>query len=170
MQSDVLLHLHSIPDIYDLNVYKEHGGYSALIKASKMKPVEIIDWIDQSGLRGRGGAAYPTGKKMRAVASQSEQQRYFVCNVAEGEPGSFKDHALLKNPHQVLESSAIAAHAIGAKEAFIYLRGSFVQEEKLLKDALVEAEEAEFVGGSGVLPVKLIIHRGENSYIAGEET
>jgi NADH-quinone oxidoreductase subunit F len=170
MKSEVLLNMHSIPNIPALHVYKEHGGYQALIKASKMDPEQIIDLIEQSGLRGRGGAAYPTGKKMRAVASQSEQQRYFVCNVAEGEPGSFKDHALLKNPHQVLESCAIAAFAIGAQQAFMYLRGSFLQEEKLLLQALSEAEDAGFVGASGILPVKIIIHRGENSYIAGEET
>ncbi len=170
MKSEVLLRLHSIPNIHELNVYKKNGGYQAVVQASKMKPHEIIDLIDQSGLRGRGGAGYPTGKKMRAVASQTEQQRYFVCNVAEGEPGSFKDHALLKNPHQVLESSAIAAYAIGAQQVFIYLRGSFVQEEKLLLTALAQAEQASFVGESGILPVKIIIHRGENSYIAGEET
>lgn len=162
--------MHSISNIHELNVYKEKGGYSAVIQASKMKPDDIIDLIEKSGLRGRGGAAYPTGKKMRAVASQSEQQRFFICNVAEGEPGSFKDHALLKNPHQVLESSAIAAYAIGAQQAFIYLRGSFVQEEKLLLDALTEAERTGLVGASGILPVKIIIHRGENAYIAGEET
>jgi NADH-quinone oxidoreductase subunit F len=170
MKSEVLLRMHSISNIHDLNVYKEHGGYSALIQASKMKPDEIIDLIEKSGLRGRGGGAYPTGKKMRAVASQAEHQRFFVCNVAEGEPGSFKDHALLKNPHQVLESSAIAAYAIGAQQAFIYLRGSFVQEEKWLMNALAEAEHDGFVGASGILPVKIIIHRGENAYIAGEET
>jgi NADH-quinone oxidoreductase subunit F len=164
MKSQALLRLHSIPNIHELDVYREHGGYQALAKACAMSPGEIIDLIDLSGLRGRGGAAYPTGKKMRAVASQSEKQRYFVCNVAEGEPGSFKDHALLKIPHQVLESSAIAAYAIGAQQAFIYLRGSFVQEEKLLNTALTHAAEA------GILPIKIVIHRGENSYIAGEET
>ncbi|MCI0441651.1 SLBB domain-containing protein [bacterium] len=170
MNSNVLLRLHSISNIHELSLYQQNDGYKALVKASKMKPGEIIDLIDQSGLRGRGGAGYPTGKKMRAVTSQPEQQRYFVCNVAEGEPGSFKDHALLKNPHQVLESSAIAAYAIGAQQAFIYLRGSFVQEEKLLMKALAQAVQAGFVGQSGILPVKIIIHRGENSYIAGEET
>jgi NADH-quinone oxidoreductase subunit F len=170
MNSNVLLRMHSIPNIHELSVYQEDHGYQAVVKASKMKPDEVIDLIDQSGLRGRGGAGYPTGKKMRAVASQTEQQRYFVCNVAEGEPGSFKDHALLKNPHQVLESSAIAAYAIGAQQAFIYLRGSFIQEEKLLLNALAQAEQAGFIGESGILPVKIIIHRGENSYIAGEET
>src|ERR1700741_4596308 len=148
MKSEVLLRLHSIPNIHQLNVYKENGAYSALSSAAKMKPGEIIGLIEQSGLRGRGGEAYPTGKKMRAVAMQSEQQRFFVCNVAEGEPGSFKDHALLKNPHQVLESSAICAYAVGAQQAFIYLRGSFVQEEKLLLDGLAEAERASFVGES----------------------
>jgi NADH-quinone oxidoreductase subunit F len=170
MKSEVLLRYHSIPNVHELGIYKQHGGYEALVKASKMQPGEIIDWVDQCGLRGRGGAGYPTGKKMIAVASQSEPQRYFVCNVAEGEPGSFKDHALLKNPHQVLESSAIAAYAIGAQQAFIYLRGSFIQEEKLLINALAQAQEAGFVGENGILPAKLIIHRGENSYIAGEET
>ena len=162
--------MHSIPNVHVLNVYQHHGGYQALFKASKIKPNDIIDLVEQSGLRGRGGAAYPTGKKMRAVASQPEQQRYFVCNVAEGEPGSFKDHALLKSPHQVLEATAITAYAIGARQAFIYLRGSFVQEEALLRNALQEVEMPGILEETGVLPVKVIIHRGEDSYIAGEET
>ncbi len=170
MKSEVLLRLHSIPKIEEISVYQENSGYQALVKASKMKPAEIIDSIDKSGLRGRGGAGFPTGSKMRAVESQPEQPKYFVCNVAEGEPGSFKDHALLKNPHQVLEASAIAAYGVGAQQAFIYLRGSFGREEKVLKQALSQAEETGLVGANGVLPVTLIIHRGENSYIAGEET
>jgi NADH-quinone oxidoreductase subunit F len=162
--------LHNVPHIEDLEVYRAHGGYSALLKASTMKDEEIISLVEQSGLQGRGGAGFPTGVKMRAVASQSRFPKYFVCNIAEGEPGSFKDHALLKNPHQVLEASAITAHAIGASQAYIYLRGTFFQEEKALSQALTQAEAAGLIGPNGSLKIQIIIHRGENSYIAGEET
>jgi NADH:ubiquinone oxidoreductase subunit F (NADH-binding) len=170
MKSEVLLRLHGIPNIADLEVYRAHDGYAALIKASAMKGDDIIALVENSGLQGRGGAGFPTGVKMRAVASQSRFPKYFVCNIAEGEPGSFKDHALLKNPHQVLEATAITAHAIGASQAFIYLRGTFLQEEKALGQALAQAEASGLIGAGKTLPVQIIIHRGENSYIAGEET
>jgi NADH-quinone oxidoreductase subunit F len=170
MKSEVLLRLHGIPRIDELEVYRTNGGYNALIKASNMKSEEIIVLIEESGLQGRGGAGFPTGVKMRAVSSQTRFPKYFVCNIAEGEPGSFKDHALLKNPHQVLEATAITAYAIGAEQAFIYLRGTFLNEEKMLNRALSQAEQAGLIGANGLLPVHIIVHRGENSYIAGEET
>ncbi|HSE42110.1 MAG TPA: hypothetical protein VLH08_15195, partial [Acidobacteriota bacterium] len=170
MNNQILLRMHGMPDIQKLEVYREHGGYQALIKASQMKPEEIIQIVKESGLQGRGGAGFPTGTKMRAVAMQTSSPKYFVCNIAEGEPGSFKDHALLKNPHQVIEATAITAYAIGADQAFIYLRGTFLQEEKLIRETLTQAENAGLVGSKGKLAVQIIIHRGENSYIAGEET
>ena len=101
---------------------------------------------------------------------QKEQPHYFVCNIAEGEPGSFKDHALLKNPHQILEATAIAAFSMGAQKAFVYLRGSFRQEETVLNRAYEEAVAAKLLGADGPLGVEIVIHRGEDSYIAGEET
>jgi NADH-quinone oxidoreductase subunit F len=170
MKSEVLLRLHNIPQIDELDVYQTNGGYGALMKASQLKGAEIIAMVEESGLQGRGGAGFPMGVKMRAVASQTRSPKYFVCNIAEGEPGSFKDHALLKNPHQVLEATAITAYAIGAEQAFIYLRGTFLNEEKLLNRALTQAEHGGLMGANGILPVHIIVHRGENSYIAGEET
>jgi NADH-quinone oxidoreductase subunit F len=126
--------------------------------------------VSESGLRGRGGAGFPTAKKWQAVAAQMQMPHYFVCNIAEGEPGSFKDRELSKNPDMVLEATTISAFAIGAEQAFIYLRGIFVEEEKLLTDAYDAACDEQLLGKNGVLPVEIIIHRGEDSYIAGEET
>lgn len=170
MNPQILLRLHSVPEIERLETYRQHDGYRALLDGAKLAPAEILNLVEQSGLRGRGGAGYPTGAKWRAVASQKEQPHYFVCNIAEGEPGSFKDHALLKNPHQILEATAIAAFSTGAQKAFIYLRGSFRQEETVLNRAYEEALAAKLLGTNGPLRVEIVIHRGEDSYIAGEET
>jgi NADH-quinone oxidoreductase subunit F len=170
MMEPVLLKLHSVKDIDKLATYREHGGYRALEQAAAMRPEEIVRLADASGLRGRGGAAFPAGFKWKAVLEQERTPHYFICNIAEGEPGSFKDRELLKNPHQVLEATAIAARACGADKAFLYLRGIFLEEETRLKRALREAEEQRLLGTSGRLPVELFIHRGEDSYIAGEET
>lgn len=169
-QTKILLKLHEMPGIEKLRVYREHGGYQALEKASGMSAANVIRAITESGLRGRGGAGYPTGTKWEAVAAQPRYPHYFICNIAEGEPGSFKDHELLKNPHQVLESTALSAYAIGAEKAFIYLRGLFHKEETLLQEAYEEACRAQILGSKGLLPVDIVIHRGEDSYIAGEET
>jgi NADH-quinone oxidoreductase subunit F len=168
--TNVLLRLHQIPGIERLHVYRQNGGYEALFKAATWDPKKIIEMVEESGLRGRGGSGFPTGTKWRAVAYQENVPHYFVCNIAEGEPGCFKDRALLKNPHQVLESTAIAAYAIGAQKAFIYLRGSFRREEKILTYAHTQALEEKLLGLHGLLPVEVIVHRGEDSYIAGEET
>lgn len=170
MSSVVLLKLHQIPDIASIDVYRKHGGYEALNKAAAMSPDQILEMVQASGLRGRGGAGYATGLKWEAVSKQTGKPHYFICNVAEGEPGSFKDRELLKNPHMVLESTAIAAFATGAEQAFLYLRGIFVQEEERLKRALRDATKAKLLGPGGILNVNLVIHRGEDSYIAGEET
>src|SRR3972149_3252934 len=170
METEVLLKLHRIPDIERLSVYRGNMGYQALAKAAKMKTGQVLDCIEEAGLRGRGGAGFPTHIKWRAAVSQHRTPRYIICNVAEGEPGSFKDRELLKNPHQILEATAIAAHAIEAEKAFIYLRGLFQAEERLLQSALEEARKEGLLGPGGVLPVDLVIHRGEDSYIVGEET
>src|SRR5437763_5243310 len=114
----ILLKNRRVAGIEDIRVYREQGGYEALRRAAAMAPSEIIDIARQAGLRGRGGAAFPTARKWKAVAEQTTKPHYFVCNIAEGEPGSFKDRELLKDPHQVLESSAIAAYAVGARQSF----------------------------------------------------
>src|SRR5262245_40787127 len=169
MMTKVLLRLHEVPGVHKLDIYRKNQGYQALLKASGMTGEQIIRLVEESGLRGRGGSGFPTAKKWHAVAPQPVPH-YFVCNIAEGEPGSFKDHALLRNPHQILESTAISAYAVGAEKAFIYLRGSFRREEAILNQAYEEARRAKLLGPDGLIPVDLVIHRGEDSYIAGEET
>ena len=165
MKNEVLLRYHNVPEIETLDVYMRHGGYQALKKAALMTPDAVVDLVEDSGLRGRGGAGFPTATKWRAVLRQERMPHYFVCNAAEGEPGSFKDRELLKNPHMVLESTAIAAVATRSEKAFIYLRGIFQEEEKRLKRALVAARNQNLLPG-----VEILVHRGEDSYIAGEET
>jgi NADH-quinone oxidoreductase subunit F len=167
MQTKVLLRLQDIPGIETIEVYRSHGGYQALSKALTMSQGDFIQVVKDSGLRGRGGAGYPTSVKWEAVASQSRLPHYFICNAAEGEPGSFKDRELLKNPHQVLEATAISAYAMGAEKAFLYLRGLFAKEEAALQKAYDEACACRILGKPGI---EIVIHRGEDSYIAGEET
>lgn len=167
---EVLLRYHHIPEIDRIDVYQRNGGYHALTKAAQMRPDEIVRAVEEAGLRGRGGAGFSTATKWTAVLNRAQQPHYFICNIAEGEPGSFKDRELLKNPHMVLEATAISAHAIGAEKAFIYLRGSFQQEEQLLKTALLQARNQKLIGTGSKFPSEIVIHRGEDSYIAGEET
>lgn len=170
MTTEVLLRYHRTPGIESLDVYRRFGGYQAMAKAARMNREELISLVERSGLQGRGGAGYPAGAKLRATAQQPETPHYFICNIAEGEPGSFKDRELLKNPHQVLEATAITAYAAGAGKAFIYLRGAYQAEESLLRQAFVRATSAGLLGPRSPLPVDIVIHRGEDSYIAGEET
>ncbi|HSP07876.1 MAG TPA: NADH-ubiquinone oxidoreductase-F iron-sulfur binding region domain-containing protein [Acidobacteriota bacterium] len=170
IKAEVLLRFHETPGIETLDIYRRFGGYEALAKAGRMSREDLLALIEASGLRGRGGAGFPAGVKLRAMAQQPETPHYFICNIAEGEPGSFKDRALLRNPHQVLEATAIAAHAAGAEKAFIYLRGSYREEERLLRQAFVKATAAGLLGQHSPLPIEIVIHRGEDSYIAGEET
>jgi NADH-quinone oxidoreductase subunit F len=170
MKTEVLLSCHKVPDIEQIEVYERKGGYHAIRAAREIGPEEIIRMVAAAGLRGRGGAGFSTARKWQAVGAHPRKPHYFICNIAEGEPGSFKDRELLRNPHMVLEACAIAAFAIGAQTAFLYLRGIFVQEEQRLKHALQEAEQKKLVGKDGLIPVSFVIHRGEDSYIAGEET
>jgi NADH-quinone oxidoreductase subunit F len=162
--SEVLLRYHSVPEIERIDVYQRFGGYQALQKAIRIGPDAVIQSVEKSGLRGRGGAGFPTARKWRAVQSQDRKPHYFICNIAEGEPGSFKDRELTKNPHMVLEATAIASLAIGAEKAFVYLRGLYSEEERLLKQALIHARNSK------LLPVEIVIHRGEDTYVVGEET
>jgi NADH-quinone oxidoreductase subunit F len=170
MFSEILLRCHGIPEIDTIDVYLRHGGYQAIAKAARLGSREVVEQVRRSGLRGRGGAGFPTATKWDAVLSQEKKPHYFICNIAEGEPGSFKDRELIGNPHMVLESTAIAAFATGAEKAFLFLRGIFSEEEERLKRALIAARNRKFLGKDGILGVDLVIHRGEDSYIAGEET
>ena len=126
----------------DAYLATEVGG-SGLRRAHELGPAATIDLIARSGLRGRGGGGFPTGQKWSGIASQSDSLRYLVCNGAEGEPGTFKDRALLRaNPYQLVEGVAIAAFAIGAAEAFICLKASFQREIEAVTRATQELQSA----------------------------
>ena len=113
------------PNSFTIDVYVQQGGYGALKKALALAPDQIIEMVKASGLRGRGGAGFPTGMKWQFVDKKIEP-RYIVCNADESEPGTFKDHLLMeRNPHLLIEGCAIGCYAIGAKVAYIYIRGEF---------------------------------------------
>ena len=152
-------------EVPSLDAYVEGGGGRALAEALQRGPEEIIDEVRRSGLRGRGGAGFPTGIKWRTVREDPCPTKYFVCNAAEGEPGTFKDRWLLRmNPYQVVEGVAIAAHAVGAKEAYIGIKGGFEQEIVRLRRAMDEMIARDLVGP---VPVELIA--GPDEYLFGEE-
>jgi NADH-quinone oxidoreductase subunit F len=159
----------------DIEAYRNEGGYQALEKVLRQnKPLEVIEEIKRSGLRGRGGAGFPTGKKWEMVATHRESERYFVCNAGEHEPGTYKDRHLLRhNPHQLLEGIAIGAFSVGAKESFIFMNGAFADEIELVKQAIQDARREGFLGsnilGTG-FSCDIQIFIGPDSYVAGEET
>jgi NADH-quinone oxidoreductase subunit F len=161
------------PNSYTLDFYLEHDGYEALKTALTKKPDEIVEMVKASGLRGRGGAGFPTGMKWQFVDKKTEP-RYIVCNADESEPGTFKDHLLMeRNPHLLIEGCAIGCYAIGAKVAYIYIRGEFFHVQGNLERAIDEAYAKGILGknifGSG-FDCDVFVHRGAGAYEAGEET
>ena len=124
---DLILTPHvNTPNGFTLDFYTKQGGYEALRKALTMTPDQVVDVVKASGLRGRGGAGFPTGMKWQFVDKKSPKPKYICCNADESEPGTFKDHVLMeRNPHLLFEGCLIACHAIGAKVAYIYIRGEF---------------------------------------------
>ncbi len=155
--------------------YERAGGYQALKKVlAGVPPDEVIDLVKKSGLRGRGGAGFPTGVKWGFIPKDHPGPKYLCCNADESEPGTFKDRQLMeRDPHQVLEGMAIACYAIGAQTAYIYIRGEFRLGAKILERAIAEAREAGHLGsdvyGSGVT-IQIYVHAGAGAYICGEET
>jgi len=161
------------PKVHTIDDYLKDGGYQALEKALNMSPEEIIDWVDKSQLRGRGGAGFPTGKKWR-FAVQNPAPRYLICNADESEPGTFKDRILIeRDPHLLIEGMIISAYAIGASQAFIYIRGEYPAGYYILLDAIKEAKAKGFLGknilGSG-FDLEIYVARGAGAYICGEES
>jgi NADH-quinone oxidoreductase subunit F len=160
---------------YSLDFYtKRSKGYEALRKALTQKPGDIIEQVKASGLRGRGGAGFPTGLKWQFVLKDTPKPKYICCNADESEPGTFKDHVLMeRNPHLLIEGCAIACYAIGAKVAYIYIRGEFLHVQEHLERAIAEAYKAGVIGknifGSG-FDCDVYMHRGAGAYEAGEET
>ena len=162
------------PNCFTLDFYLQHEGYEGLKKALAMTPDQVIEIVKASGLRGRGGAGFPTGMKWQFVDKKSPNPKYIACNADESEPGTFKDHLLMeRNPHLLIEGCAIACYAIGAKVAYIYIRGEFFHVQHVLERAIDEAYAAGFLGrnvlGSG-FDCDVYVHRGAGAYEAGEET
>ena len=162
------------PNSFTLDSYLKHQGYEGLKKALTMTPEAIIDMVKASGLRGRGGAGFPTGMKWQFVDKKVNKPRYICCNADESEPGTFKDHLLMeRNPHLLIEGCAIGCYAIGSTVAYIYIRGEFLHVQHILERAIAEAYKAGHLGkniyGSG-FDCDVFVHRGAGAYEAGEET
>jgi NADH-quinone oxidoreductase subunit F len=162
------------PGLASIETYRRLGGYRALEKAfRRLEPEEVLEELEASGLRGRGGAGFSMGKK-GSFLPRGDMDKYLCCNADESEPGTFKDRELMqKNPHQLIEGIAIACLTVGATRAFIFIRGEYAEVADVLDAAVAEAYEAGFLGsnilGSGCR-VELVVHRGAGAYICGEET
>jgi NADH-quinone oxidoreductase subunit F len=162
------------PQSYTLDFYLKHQGYEGLKKALAMKPDQVIELVKASGLRGRGGAGFPTGMKWQFVLRDSPKPKYICCNADESEPGTFKDHVLMERyPHMVFEGCLIGCYAINAKVAYIYIRGEFFHVQEILEREIEAAYKAGYLGknilGSG-FDCDIYVHRGAGAYEAGEET
>ena len=157
-----------------LDGYLRQQGYRALEGALGQSPADVVEAMESSGLRGRGGAGYPTGKKWRATLNHPSSEKHIVANGDEGDPGAFSDRVLMEDdPHAILEGMAIAAYAVGANKGWIYIRGEYPQAAAAMKQAATEARLAGFLGdrilgGAFAFDVQIVVGRG--SYVCGEET
>jgi NADH-quinone oxidoreductase subunit F len=162
------------PNGSTLDFYVKHEGYQGLKKTLATQPNDVIEIVKASGLRGRGGAGFPTGLKWQFVDKKTPRPKYIACNADESEPGTFKDHVLMeRNPHLLFEGCLIGCWAIGAKVAYIYIRGEFFHVQQILEAELAKAYAQGYCGknimGSG-WDCDIVIHRGAGAYEAGEET
>jgi NADH-quinone oxidoreductase subunit F len=170
----VLLDWEGTPESWTLSSYLGRDGYKAFEKALKADPVALRDEVKASGLRGRGGAGFPTGLKWSFFPKETSYPKYLVVNADESEPGTFKDRYLMEyNPHQLIEGVLIGCRALYANAAYIYIRGEFDECERKVRAAIREAEEAGWIGdnikGSG-FSCRIYVHKGAGAYICGEET
>ncbi|WP_033260735.1 NAD(P)H-dependent oxidoreductase subunit E [Amycolatopsis vancoresmycina] len=170
-----LLRRAGVVDPSSLDAYRATGGYAALRNAFRMGQAAVIREVTDSGLLGRGGAAFPTGRKWAATAAQPAAPHYLVCNADESEPGTFKDRVLLEgDPFALVEAMTIAAFAIGARQGYVYLRGEYPRALRLLRNAIGVARERGFLGvdvmGHEGFSFDIEIRRGAGAYICGEET
>jgi NADH-quinone oxidoreductase subunit F len=171
----LLLEHVDVPGIDGIDVYIKNGGYATLEKAlKKMSPDEVVEEVKKSGLRGRGGAGFPTGMKWSFLAKPEGVPRYLVCNADESEPGTFKDRYLMeKIPHLLIEGMILSSFALGANQSFIYIRGEFMYVLHILEKAIAEAYAKGYLGknilGSGY-DLDLVVTPGGGAYICGEET
>jgi len=174
-ENRIVLSRAGLIDPTSIDDYIVHDGYTALGKVlTEMEPAQLIDLIKDSGLRGRGGAGFPTGLKWQFVAKASGPQKYVICNADEAEPGTFKDRVLIEgDPHSVIEAMAIAAYAVGASEGYVYVRGEYALAQERLRLAIQQAKEMGILGenmfGSN-FSFDVHVHSGAGAYICGEET
>ena len=175
MEKRILFEHIDVPGINTYDVYRSKGGYSSSEKALKsMTPEDIIEEVKRSGLRGRGGAGFPTGLKWSFIAKPEGVPRYLVCNADESEPGTFKDRYLMEHiPHLLIEGMLTSSFALGAKISYIYVRGEFFYIIRILEKAIAEAYQHGWLGkniqGSG-FDHDMYVHPGAGAYICGEET
>ncbi|MCL2305366.1 MAG: NADH-quinone oxidoreductase subunit NuoF [Planctomycetaceae bacterium] len=157
-----------------LEEYLATGGYCGLKKALSMQALDVCKEVEQSGLRGRGGGGFPTGMKWKFAHNQADPQKYLVCNADEGDPGAFMDRAVIEgDPHRLLEGMAIAAYAIGANKAYIYIRAEYPLAIARLKEAIAQAEANKLLGNNILgmdFSLKMIIKMGAGAFVCGEET
>jgi len=170
----LLTHI-DVPGIQSFEVYRQKGGYRAVEKALKtLTPDEVVEEVKASGLRGRGGAGFPTGMKWSFLAKPEGVPRYLVCNADESEPGTFKDRYLMTYiPHALIEGMIVSSYALGAHTSYIYVRGEMMPQIRILERAIAEARNAGFLGknilGTGY-DLELYVQPGGGAYICGEET
>ena len=162
------------PNAADIEEYLKAGGYSSLAKALERQPKDVIEEVKNSGLRGRGGAGFPTAMKWNFAVADPKFPKYLICNADEGEPGTFKDRPILeKNPHLLIEGMVISGYALGAEHGYIYLRGEYPDARDILDRAIQQAYAKNYLGdnilGKGVT-FTLSVHQGAGAYICGEET
>lgn len=174
MSKKLLLKDAHIEGIRYFDVYRKQGGYDAVEKALKMTPDQIVEEVKTSGLRGRGGAGFPTGMKWSFLAKPEGIPRYLVVNADESEPGTFKDRYLMEYiPHLLIEGMIISSFALGANTSYIYIRGEFAWIPDILEEAIEEAKKNGFLGknilGTGY-DLEIYVQRGAGAYICGEET
>jgi NADH-quinone oxidoreductase subunit F len=162
------------PNSADINEYIKAGGYRNLSKALGMQPKDILEEVKRSGLRGRGGAGFPTGMKWSFAIADPKSPKYLLCNADEGEPGTFKDRPILeKNPHLLIEGMIISGYILGSEYGYIYLRGEYPKAKDILDNAIKQAYEKNCLGDNILgKPVKfaLAVYQGAGAYICGEET
>ncbi|MBX2987431.1 MAG: NADH-quinone oxidoreductase subunit NuoF [Bdellovibrionaceae bacterium] len=173
METKLLSQHYHLDEFRFLEGYRKHGGYEQLPRALQMQPQQIIDEVKNAGLRGRGGAGFPTGMKWGFLPKNNEP-RYLLCNADEGEPGTFKDRMMMERaPHQLIEGMIISGYAIGSKKSYIYIRGEYHDSLRIVGQAINEAYKAGFLGknilGSG-FDHDMDVYSGAGAYICGEET
>ncbi len=166
-ESLVLLRRAGRVDPHDIDAYIAEGGFAALARAQQLGPEGVIAAVSASGLVGRGGAAFPTGRKWQAVRTQPAAPHYLICNADESEPGTFKDRVLIENdPFNIVEAMCIAAVATGSEHGFVYIRGEYPRPQATLEHAIAESRRRGYLGES----FDITVVRGAGAYICGEET